>query len=86
MKLIRGPTMTKTTVKSRVGSDGILQLSVPLGVSEKNRDVMVTIEEASAKPLDQRTWHDFLASIEGKWQGEFERPPQGKFELREEFP
>ncbi len=78
--------MTKTIVKSRVDSDGILRLSVPLGDAGKDRDVTVTIEETPAKPFDQKAWHGFLASIEGKWQGEFERPPQMLPEEREEFP
>jgi hypothetical protein len=78
--------MTKTIVKSRVSSDGILRLAVPLGTTEKDREVTVTIEEADARPFDRQAWHQFLASIEGKWEGEFERPPQEPPEEREAFP
>jgi hypothetical protein len=78
--------MTKVIFKSRVGSDGVLRLSVPLGAVEMGREVTVTIENASADSFDRQTWQEFLASIEGKWQGEFERPPQLEAEQREAFP
>lgn len=77
--------MTKTVVKSRVDSDGVLRLAVPLGEAEKEREVTVTIEEAKPKPFDQKAWHEFIEATAGKWQGEFERLPEPPLEEREPF-
>ena len=49
-----GSVMTKMVVKSRVGSDGVLRLSVPLGHGEKDREVTVTIEESCPVRLMQK--------------------------------
>jgi hypothetical protein len=40
-------TMNRIVVHSRVGADGVLQLAVPLGVAEADREVEVTIEPAA---------------------------------------
>ncbi len=75
--------MTKTVLKSQVGADGVLSVSVPLGPSEANRQVTVTIEpsapEGGMTPAEWRSW---VESTSGIWEGEFERPPQGEFEDR----
>jgi hypothetical protein len=36
--------MTRMVLKSRVGADGVLQLNIPVGAGEANREVQVTIE------------------------------------------
>jgi hypothetical protein len=75
--------MNRMILDSRVGADGVLQLMVPLGAAEADRDVRVTIEPvapAHGAPDDYAAW---LHSVAGKWQGDFERPPQGVLEERE---
>ena len=75
--------MTRTTLTSRVGTDGTLSLSVPLGIKEANREVIVTIEPQLQKQEDQSSYHAWLESIAGKWQGNVELLPQGDFEQRD---
>jgi hypothetical protein len=74
-------------VHSRVGSDGVLKLSVPLGAQDANRDVVVTIESLSSAnqvPLFETSWQDFLDQTYGSCSGfGLVRAPQGEFELRE---
>jgi hypothetical protein len=76
--------MDRVTILSRVGADGVLNVSVPLGPSDANLPVQVTIE-ATGDPLkngsaDYGAWLDGLA---GKWQGEFVHGDEGPFESRE---
>ena len=40
--------MTQIELRTRVGPDGILALSVPLGIDEANREVKVVVEPAEA--------------------------------------
>lgn len=77
--------MITQTVESRVGRNGILNLSLPVGAALADRDVVITIGIEQKKIADIAAWHEFLDSIEGKWQGEFERPNQGHFEKRDEL-
>ena len=74
--------MTRLTLQTRVGADGVLH--IPLGQGEANRDVRVTIEAAGAmtEQSDQE-YLDFLRATAGAWQGDFERPQQGDCEVRD---
>ena len=36
--------MTRTIIKSQIGTDGVLHLDIPMGVSEAGRQVQITIE------------------------------------------
>jgi hypothetical protein len=74
--------MSRVEVLSRVGSDGVLRLNVPLLKSDAGRDVRVTVEPARA-PMTQEEWRAAVLQTAGKWQGDFERPPQGDYEERE---
>lgn len=80
--------MNRVEVRSKVGPDGVLHLDVPVGASEANREVRVIIEEIS-EPADvvgaREDWQEFLQRTAGAWQGEFERPAQGKYEQRDEL-
>jgi hypothetical protein len=59
--------------KAKVGPDGVLNLSVPVGVDEANLEVDVTVEPA--KPaMTQEEWHKFIAETAGSWLGDLERP------------
>ncbi|MEX2169251.1 MAG: hypothetical protein WD851_08065 [Pirellulales bacterium] len=72
----------RMTVLSRVGADGVLNVSVPLGLNDANRSVQVIIEPAAKETngvTDYETWLDGLA---GRWQGDFMRGDEGSFETR----
>jgi hypothetical protein len=69
-------------VDSRVGSDGVLHLTVPVDEADADRNVRVTIEPT--EPLgEKQPYPDWLRMIAGRWQGEFERPAKGPIEERE---
>jgi hypothetical protein len=75
--------MTRIVVRSRIGSDGVLHLHLPVGQGEADKEVQVTVEPVPATPMSQSDWQEMILSTAGKWQGEFERPPQGEYEERE---
>ena len=76
--------MTRIVMKSKVGSDGVLHLSLPVGMREADQEVQVTVESVAAtKPMSRAEWSAWVESMSGCWQGDFERPPQGEFEERE---
>jgi hypothetical protein len=76
--------MTRIVLKSKVGADGVLQLSVPVGPAEANREVQITIEP-SPQTMTQEEWRARVQSMAGTLQGDFERPPQGDYEQRDEL-
>lgn len=75
--------MDRIVVQSQVGSDCVLQLTVPLGPADADRPVQVTIEPARTPELSVEEWRRRVLETAGKWQGDFERPPQGEYESRE---
>ena len=75
-------------LESKVGSDGVLNLRVPLGVGEAGTDVLVTIQPAEAargsSGQDHADWHQFVEETYGSCAGlGLERHDQGAFETRE---
>jgi hypothetical protein len=77
--------MSRVEVVSRVGSDGVLRLEVPLPPAEAGRDVRVTVEPLPP-PMTPEEWRAFVLRTAGTWQGEFERPEQGEYEERDPLP
>lgn len=76
--------MNRIVVKSKVSSDGILHLSLPVGLAEADKEVQVTVEAlAGRKQMTQEEWRTWVEAMAGSWQGDFERPPQGEYEERE---
>ena len=76
--------MNRMVVKSRVGSDGVLHLALPVGVEEADKEVQITVEPMPPKKaMTQEEWEAWVDSMAGSWQGDFERPPQGEFEERD---
>jgi hypothetical protein len=73
-------------IQSRVGPDGVLHLSLPLGPDDANADVVVTVQRLPAgdeRPLN-KPWQQFLDDTFGSGAGMgLERGPQGEFEQRE---
>ena len=43
----------------------------------------MTVEPTTKPTMTQEEWRAFIARTAGSWQGEFERPPQGEYEVRE---
>jgi hypothetical protein len=41
---------------------------------------------APRSTMTQEEWQKFIAETAGSWEGEFERPEQGEFEKRDEWP
>jgi hypothetical protein len=80
------------TLTARVGADGVLTLSVPLGKQDANKTVRVTVEtvdEATGvtRPGDREAWLQFIAETGGSiTDPTFERQPQGEYEHRDSLP
>jgi hypothetical protein len=81
--------MNRMVVQSRVGADGVLHLTVPIGKDDADREVEVIIQAAEPKhgnSSEQEDWRQFVAETAGAWQGDLERPEQGAYEHRDELP
>ncbi len=80
--------MIRMVIHSRVGADGVLHITVPIGKEDADREVQVTIDPAPFEPpqMTQEEWRAFVLSTAGSWQGDFERPDQGEYEQRDELP
>lgn len=76
--------MNRIVMRSKVSSDGILNVSLPVGLEEADQEVQVTVEPFNPKqPMMQAEWSAWVDSMAGTWQGDFERPPQGEYEVRD---
>ena len=75
--------MKRIVLNSRIGSNGILQLAVPVGPADADRDVQITVEPIGPTVLSAEEWRQRVLETAGKWQGELERPEQGEYEQRE---
>ncbi|HVC97836.1 MAG TPA: hypothetical protein VND64_29465 [Pirellulales bacterium] len=81
--------MNRIVLLSKVGADGILQLTVPIGAADAEREVEVTIEATgprSQTDTQREEWRQFVLETAGAWQGDLERPEQGEYEQRDELP
>lgn len=79
--------MNRMVVQSRVGSDGVLHLALPVGVEEADKEVQITVEPISPKAMTQEEWRAFVLSTAGSvTDPTFERPPQPPLEEREPLP
>jgi hypothetical protein len=70
-------------VKSRVGADGVLRVTLPVGEAEAHTEVQLTIEPLSPTGKVSRDYLEFLKATAGAWQGDFQRPEQGDYEVRD---
>ena len=75
--------MNRLIVRSRIDGDGVLRVVVPIGVTEADREVQVTVVPLSHPVDEQAEYIAWLDSIAGKWQGEFALMPQGGLETRD---
>ncbi len=75
--------MTRIVVTSKVGHDGMLRLTLPVGAEGADQEVRVTVEPVHSPGMSADEWRRAVLATAGRWQGEFERPPQGEYEERE---
>ena len=75
--------MSRITLRSRVGTDGVLRLVVPFGAAEADQPMQVTIESLQNEATDSSNYVHWLEGIAGQWQGDFERLPTADFEQRD---
>jgi hypothetical protein len=75
--------MNRIVVKSRVDSNGILQLTLPMGPAGAGQEVQITVEPVGPSLLSPDEWRQRILESAGKWQGALERPEQGAYEQRE---
>ena len=68
--------MNRMVLHSRVGSDGVLHISVPIGKEDADREVQVTIDPVrpGLSSMSQEEWRQFVMETAGAWQGDLERP------------
>ncbi len=80
--------MNRMVLQTRVGSDGFLHISVPIGKEDADRDVQVTIDPVPVGPssMTQEEWQEFVLSTAGSiTDPSFVRHEQGEYERREEL-
>lgn len=75
--------MSPMVVRSRVDADGVLRVAVPVGPAEADREMQVTIEPLPRRSDERAEYLAWLEESAGRWQGDFERLPQGEFEQRD---
>jgi hypothetical protein len=82
-------TMNRIVVQSRVGSDGVLRITVPIGKEDADREVQLTIDPVRVDPppsMTQQEWRDFVLKTAGSiTDPSFVRHDQGDYERREEL-
>jgi len=79
--------MNRTILRSRVGPDGVLHVTVPVGKGDANREVQVTIEPLERACMTPEQWRNFIYATEGSvTDPTFKRHEQGEYEQREELP
>jgi hypothetical protein len=83
--------MHSIKLKKRVGADGVLHLDIPLGITDKEVEIMVIYQpletSTQQKTPEQSGWMPgFFEEVIGGWVGEpLERPEQGDYENREQL-
>jgi len=76
--------MGRVEVISKVGSDGVLHLTVPMGPTDAGRDVRVTVEPLARSAMTQEEWRAFIMQMAGSiTDPEFRRWEQGEYEERD---
>lgn len=75
--------MHSIKLKKRVGADGVLHLDIPVGITDKEVEIMVIYQPLETSPQqktpEKRGWMPgFFEEVIGGWVGEpLERPEQG---------
>ena len=82
--------MQSIKIQSHVGSDGILKLEIPLGLTDADLEVLVVVQPLASTiattPEDLGWPPGFFEKTAGAWQGEpLLREDQGEYETRDEL-
>lgn len=82
--------MQTITLHSHVGADGILNLQIPVGMSDVDLEVIAVVQQMNGHLVtetDSLGWPlGFFEETYGSLKDDpLERPPQGDFEVREEL-
>jgi hypothetical protein len=74
--------MKTIKLRSRVGSDGTLHLDLPVGLSDTELEITVTIEAIEPETEKELGWSpQFFERTAGAWEGEaMVREPQKEYE------
>ncbi len=76
--------MPPIEVKSRIDASGVLNLSIPFGVADANREVRVVVQPLGESMTDEQ-WKQFVQRTAGSISDStFRRHSQGEFEHRED--
>lgn len=80
--------MTRIEVRSKVGPDGVLTLSLPLGPAEAGAEVRVVVEPVAADvtgpAMTREEWLKFIEETAGSiTDPTFRRHEQGEYEERD---
>ncbi len=78
--------MQSLTLRTHVGKDGILKLKMPIGIKNKDLEVILVVHAVDdEKPVTE--WPtNFFTEIIGGWDGTpLTRAAQGDYETRSEF-
>jgi len=81
--------MQSIKLKKRIGADGVLHLDIPVGITDKEVEIMVIYQPLETptqlKTPQKRGWMPgFFEEVIGGWVGEpLERAEQGEYETRE---
>ena len=79
--------MKSIQLTSHVGSDGVLRLETPVGLAEKDVEVILIVSELAKQPtLKTNTWPDgFIDDTFGSVPDFPERSVQGDYTVRDSF-
>jgi hypothetical protein len=82
--------MQSVTVRSHIGSDGMLNLQIPVELKDVDVEVVVVVQQINGHLVadtEALGWPPgFFEETYGSFKDEpLERPPQGDFEIREEL-
>jgi hypothetical protein len=82
--------MQSVTVRSHIGSDGMLNLQIPVELKDVDVEVVVVVQQINGHLVTDTEalgWPPgFFEETYGSFKDEpLERPPQGDFEIREEL-
>ncbi len=78
--------MQSIKLHSHIGADGILHLELPVGMTDTEIEVTVTVKTVNSVTKKKGWMPGFFEEVIGGWVGEpLERPEQGEFEIREQL-
>lgn len=79
--------MKRLVVNSRIDSDGMLRVAVPMEFANADQNVQVTIEPTKCTQMTAEQWRDWIRKTAGSiTDPTFQRHDQGVFEVRDEIP